>query len=392
MKKILSGLLIASSLSACLFDNKDDVKSSSSQSSSSVSSSDLSSSSTSSSSIIANQITVSDNCGAMIFAQGNNYKDKIGKLYASSIASSACKWEVSSYPDSKIFASGDYAYLLEGLGSDKLTQYEAKTGTLKFQIQFSTASNPNTIGFVDQNTALIGLYDAANLYKIDLKQGKIIDSLDLTALTPTGVKSPTPGDILIKDGNAYLALQRMDAKWKSANAVVIKINPTTLKIEDSIQLKTTNPFQLTIKGSKILAVSKGNTDYDANMKETSRKDGGIEELDFSTHTSTIIANETELGGKPISVEIRDDGKAYISLYKTFGNNPVGLWDFTAKSFTALNGSTNAWGGMVFNPATQEVFLAEDNGTTTSILSFKDMTAGTSYFQDMVQPYSLTIRP
>lgn len=366
MTKLKLGLsaLMLSSLSACFFDSE---------------------------SSISKAGTASDNCGTMIFSQGNNYKEKTGRLYASSV-NGACTWEISTYNDSRITVFGDYAYLLEGYGSHKLTRIEAKTGKVLYQLPLASGSNPHSIGFLNDTMGLVPSFGGPNLYKIHLTRGVILDSLDMSALAATGTKSPAPEDILIKDGMAYVVLQRQDSKWKSANQIIAKVNPTTMKITDSVALKTTNTFQLIAQGNKIVAISKGNTDYDANWNESSRKDGGIEVVDFTAKTSEIVLDETAIGGKPVHAALRSDGKFYVGVYKKFGSIPMALVDLSAKSVTASDKVVNAWGGFALDSKTGILYASDDNGKNTGVYAYDNWTLNKTYFDGMIAPYSTTIRP
>lgn len=364
LKLGISALILASGLSACFFDSEETVN---------------------------NAVVSKDGCGSMLFAVGNNYKEKTGRLYASSLDSS-CKWDISIYNDSRVESYGDYAYLLEGFGSDKITQVEAKTGKVMYQLPLATGSNPHSIGFVNDSTALVPSFGGPNLYKINTKSGKVVDSLDLSALAASGTKSPAGEDILIKNGKAYVILQRMDAKWKSANQVLIQVDPSSMKITDSVHLKTNNTFQLMEKGDQILAISKGNTDYDANWNETSRKDGGLELINFSAKTSEILIDESSLGGKPVHGAFASDGKLYVGVYKKFGSIPMALVDLSSKKVDTTDLIKNAWGSFVYDSKSSQLLVSDDDGAKTGIYAVKNWSKTGTYFADMIAPYSLSLRP
>lgn len=243
--------------------------------------------------------------------------DKEGKISEKSL---------EFYQNSKVIANKGMLYVLEGIGTDNISQVdpeklESETKkAVNWQVSLDEGSNPADMAF-DGSEAWVALQAADSLIKISTTDGKIVKSIKLKGFASKGESAPYVADIELDDGNLYVLMQRysMDAAtWTTTypKGLLAIYDASSGKLQDTIQLETQNPMNLLLADGELYVATHG--EYTANGTDADDK-RGIEKVDLDKKKSELyIAGEDMNGG--ISFATVEDGDVYAVIDQ--GYDPV----------------------------------------------------------------------
>ena len=243
--------------------------------------------------------------------------DKEGKISEKSL---------EFYQNSKVIANKGMLYVLEGIGTDNISQVdpeklESETKkAVNWQVSLDEGSNPADMAF-DGSEAWVALQAADSLIKISTTDGKIVKSIKLKGFASKGESAPYVADIELDDGNLYVLMQRysMDAAtWATTypKGLLAIYDASSGKLQDTIQLETQNPMNLLLADGELYVATHG--EYTANGTDADDK-RGIEKVDLDKKKSELyIAGEDINGG--ISFATVEDGDVYAVIDQ--GYDPV----------------------------------------------------------------------
>ncbi|WP_407457312.1 hypothetical protein [Fibrobacter sp.] len=243
--------------------------------------------------------------------------DKEGKISEKSL---------EFYQNSKVIANKGMLYVLEGIGTDNISQVdpeklESETKkAVNWQVSLDEGSNPADMAF-DGSEAWVALQAADSLIKISTTDGKIVKSIKLKGFASKGESAPYVADIELDDGNLYVLMQRysMDAAtWATTypKGLLAIYDASSGKLQDTIQLETQNPMNLLLADGELYVATHG--EYTANGTDADDK-RGIEKVDLDKKKSELyIAGEDMNGG--ISFATVEDGDVYAVIDQ--GYDPV----------------------------------------------------------------------
>lgn len=234
-------------------------------------------------------------------------------------------------PDDLIFASETKAYLLQRSSNELAV------------INPSAASADN--GF--------------KLATIDL--GSLDDSDDIPEMV-SGV---------IVDGKLYVILQNLTGHRPVNVSKIAVIDTETDLLLKSISLKTRNPLSIAhADGLGLIVASAGYSQCSFSCTEQERADNvktsGVEVVNLSDDSTEVFLEGTSAYGIN-HLAIVDKDKAYISLYKGWGNEEVRAFDLNTKTLdlnTLDNLSGFGIGGLAVNDG--KLWVSINNAGTPSI--------------------------
>jgi hypothetical protein len=382
--KIWSSLLLATPLlfTACLTDDSSDSKPSSS---SGASSSAMSSS---------GQVLAPCLRGNVAATVLGDYKSAQLRVVGLGAENSACDVSLSVYKDASVFLHEGFAYVLQKFGANSWLKVSLETGKVVWEKPLKSGANPHDLEFMDSKTAAISYYDEAEVVLVSLENGDVLQTKDLSSFKGSAtVKSPSADDLYLYQGSLYLALQRMDENWTAKNSMVLKLDPKTLEVQDQIVLRSPNPFQIIADAQgSLYAISKGNTVYDESYNESSLQDGGVDLLDFAKDTSEILLTEKDLGGKPTAAAEAKDGKFWLAVYKSFGDETVWNVDLSARKVgSQLAGIADAQGGLASVPAEDLLIIGDRSFGAPGLFVFQSGKQSQRLFDKEMPPLSVTVR-
>ena len=145
--------------------------------------------------------------------------------------------------------------------------------------------------------------------------------IDLSKLDPDG--NPDASSIRIIGGQAFVALERLTNDVSTLPSQIAVLDTTSLGLVKQIQLQGRNPLGLMVESAgKLWLAEPGNFD------SVTEPDAGIEVVDTSSLTSTLLIAEPTLGASAIEVAVNGTCGAAILADATPNVNHTSLVSFS----------------------------------------------------------------
>ena len=149
--------------------------------------------------------------------------------------------------------------------------------------------------------------------------------IDLSKLDPDGI--PDASSIRIIDRQAFVALERLTNDVSTLPSQIAVLDTTSLGLVKQIQLQGRNPLGLMVESpgkspAKLWLAEPGNFD------SVTEPDAGIEVVDTTSLTSTLLIPETTLGASAIEVAVNGTCGAAILADATPNVNHTSLVSFS----------------------------------------------------------------
>ena len=400
----LSAFLVAVALlSGCVFDSE--TKSSSNSSSTLSSNGSSSSVASSSSDIVA---TSSSSSGLRSSSEGwtemaIDYTQAFvfTSDYATGALRSVSKDSIgnpkSFNQDSKLVAAGDAIFVLERYGADNLVKLGRHgsimsefNDTVLYQQHLGDGVNPEDLVVIDATTGWLTLTGANYVLGFNPQTGEPKDSVDLGAYVPAGTTSPSASAIAFKGETLYIALQRLDSSWApSRHGLLVLANVRTGAIIDTIQLSGSNPSDMVLNGDKLYVANTGSL---MNISLDSSK--SIDVVDLTTKQVQVLTTSTQLNGGPAYLALDTaNNRLYVSIYKSFGGQPVGAVKLSTGEVTqaSIAGIDNSFGGIAFDAYKHLLYVGDRSTTHPGVKIWNDTTLVTvPGSADVLPPYSIAV--
>jgi hypothetical protein len=223
------------------------------------------------------------------------------------------------------------------------------------------------------------LDEGADLLVLDLDLGKAVARIDLSPYATGGAGiNPNPDRARVLGGKIYLTLNNFSADFSQAGpGRVVVVDPTTDTVSSVIDLPAFKDCGaiVPVPGQEgALAVACFGAPADgANQINAS----GVALIDTSVSPATVQPLMAAAFGRPVSfadLAVVSPTLAFVVVPGDFsGSPPDGLWQF---DFTRgvpqklLDASTDyVLGGLVFDPATQRVFLGDADAQSPELRVF-----------------------
>ena len=276
---------------------------------------------------------------------GGDYMVPEGELRTIDSKGNVSKKSLSFYQDTRVVANGDYVYVLEGLSADNITKVrtdlisEGAKKAVVWQASFANA-NPIDMAFDGEN-AWIALQNADSLVKISTKdsdKGKVVKSIKIGEFASEGQTAPYVADIEFADGKLYVLMQRYyvdsDYNYIYPKGLLAVYDGSTGDLQDTLQLLTNNPQQMSVYNGALYIASLGA--YDGGADDSR----GLEKIDLETQESKLVLSGEKLGAGLYGF-VAENGIAYATLYKAWGSTPVVKIDLKKNTFESVKGVADA---------------------------------------------------
>jgi hypothetical protein len=244
------------------------------------------------------------------------------------------------------------------------------------------ADNPYEAAVIGSKGYIV-LHDADYLQVFNVSTCTLDEKIDLPISGANASTIKASGDTLL------LTLQRLENFSATKPGLLVRIKASTKTLIDTIQLKLYNPSASVLSNGKLYVSLQGAydpIDYSIDITKT-----GIEVVDLTTGTTTILTTGTELGGGANDITLDETNQILyatsVSADWTTSIKPINL---ASKAIgNALPDILNVSGGLVFDKAGKKLFVGDKSG-----LKVYDPVANTTTAignQDpLLPPYSLAI--
>lgn len=189
--------------------------------------------------------------------------------------------------DASIYSYNGAIYILEQYGVDNIVKLNATGTGVEYQKHLIDNVNPHDIGFISTTKAYVVCNKYNKILVVNISDGSISDSIDISSwafVTDSTTNTPNAESIIIKDGFAYVSLQRRNGYKNGGATVILKINISTDEIVKSDTCTYPNGGKMVLVGDDIYIPNKGSFQ--------SATDGGIEKYNITAGTISVVAAET----------------------------------------------------------------------------------------------------
>jgi hypothetical protein len=273
--------------------------------------------------------------------------------------------------DSRVLDIDGSVFVLERFGADNILKYDPIGGQVIYQKHLGDRWNPSDLILWKDQTGFVTLEDHPVLLKYDLEKGSILDSLDISSFSHSGdsgiASSPNAKGMAIKGDLLYIALQRRNKAWQLSGgySMVLIVKMSTFSIVDSIVAPGKNADELWIAGNNLFLSCPNGID--------SLNDGALYKWDLTSKAMTTVITEDKLGGHINSLACDSKAQCAASIYRSWGDVQVRRFNLSTGIADPdfIPGITNAFGGLVIDPATGILYVGERNAKGAGILMFSE---------------------
>ncbi|MBN2724413.1 MAG: hypothetical protein JXR95_10115 [Deltaproteobacteria bacterium] len=199
---------------------------------------------------------------------------------------------------------GDVLYIINRLGADNITAYDAQTLELIYQVSTGQQSNPQDFVLIDSCKAYISLLGKSYISIIDPVTGEI--STEVINMDDFADEDGLPEISFMEkyDDVVFVAVQNLIDYVPSRNGRIVKLNPETDEVSGIIELSGENPFTPIVKvgDTSLLAVGCAG--------DFSGDDSTLEVFDRSGEIVQIIGDSESIGGVITDLVFIDDYCSY----------------------------------------------------------------------------------
>ena len=346
----------------------------------------------SSSSIAAPSVGDTELAGVVF--DGGNYQVPEGELRWIDVNGKISEKSLSFYQDSRVAINNNMVFVMEGLGTDNVSMVKpelieegAKTAVV-WQVKFEN-SNPVDMAF-DDGEAWVALQNADSLVKISTADGKVVKSIKTGEFATGKEVSPYVTDVEFDDGTLYVLMQRYSTDenfvFTYPKGLVAIYDGSTGTLQDTIQLVTNNPTKFTLYKGNLYVATMG--EYNENYATDADNKRGIEKVDLKAKKSELIISGEKLGGG-IYGFTADDGVAFATIYKAWGNTPVVKIDLEKKTVEEVKGVADGQASLAYKD--EVLYVGDHTMGKEKVYVYKDgKLTGLEQPKGAQAPYSIAL--
>lgn len=173
--------------------------------------------------------------------------------------------------------------------------------------------------------------------------------------TPNAADLEVSGDTLFAVFQRYVPVEN-GAEFKDPGLLAMyKLSDGTLL--DTVQLLTKNPMAVKVVKGSVYVGTQG--EYNASSGIDADENRGIEKVDLKKKKSELWVSGTKLGGGVNSMEVNaKEGKAYVAVYKAYGDVPVVEVDLASKSVKSVGDVTDGSGGLFYDTDAELLYIGD----------------------------------
>lgn len=276
-------------------------------------------------------------------------------------------------------------------GAATLTYLDPVTCTPRRQVKVGTgfAANPHDVVTVAGGPTYVTRYESSptaataenpfaggsDLLVIDAQLGTPVARIDLTTTTTSNAFFPRPDRVIALGGKLYVSLNHLSQDFASAGpGRIAVVDPTTNQVTSVISLPTLkNCGEMVVVGPETLMIACGGAFSDGLQ---SVDFAGVARVDARTGTSLIVAARL-FGNRSVaqtSLAARDADRFFAVTNGDFGGPATDqLWTASVLSQTASSAATAGesfvFGGLLFDPETSRLYVADGSASTPQVRVF-----------------------
>lgn len=272
---------------------------------------------------------------------------------------------LSIHSDNLVRCNGSDVYILERMGKDNLIRLDSSSlyaGSVVYQQNLGSGVNLQDIAFADSAKGYVTQYQAAGVLVVELSDGSVTDTIDLSAYNTTYADHPDSTEdwpfmssAVVYGNNLYVACQRLRSvatEWGTSynpadTSLIVVISTATDAVVETIALEKKNPYGMDVVGGKLYVSSTGSW--------TDPADGGVECIDLATNTNQgVVVQENGFGGNISTIVMVSKNKGYVAV----GKNSADFSEFWTELVefdpaggavgSAVAGVDDAFGGAVYS--------------------------------------------
>ena len=174
--------------------------------------------------------------------------------------------------------------------------------------------------------------------------------------TPNAADLEVSGDTLFAIFQRYVPVAS-GAEFKDPGLLAIyKLSDGTLL--DTVQLLTKNPMSVKVVKGNVYVGTQG--EYNTSTWGCDADDNrGIEKIDLKKKTSELWVSGAALGGGVNAMEVNAaDGKAYVAVYKAYGDVPVVEVDLASKAVKSVGDVMDGSGGLFYDADAKLLYIGD----------------------------------
>lgn len=219
-------------------------------------------------------------------------------------------------------------------------------------------------------------------------------------------ETPNAADLEVSGDTLFAVFQRYVPVTGGADfqdpglLAMYKLSDGTLL--DTIPLLTKNPMAVKVVKGNVYVGTQG--EYNPVTWGIDADDNrGIEKIDLKNKKSELWVSGAELGGGVNLMEVNaKEGKAYVAVYRAYGDVFVVEVDLASKSVKSVGKEVDATGGLFFDADKNLLYIGDRGVVNWTTLDASDMGVraydGTTFtsltseepYEFLYQPYSITV--
>ncbi len=158
---------------------------------------------------------------------------------------------------------------------------------------------------------------------LDLKDGMLLDRIDLTPFARNPDHLPRADQALLHDGLLYVTMQDANRNFTLfMNGRVLVIDPVARRVIDIIELEGQNPFEALTFSRETSLIYVGLAGIFVPQSLT----GGIETIDPATRRANLLVDDDALGGNVGAVTLASASRGYCVVTDASFRNYVKAFD------------------------------------------------------------------
>ena len=205
--------------------------------------------------------------------------------------------------------------------------------------------------------------------------------------------SPNAADLEVSGDTLFAVFQRYTPAEDGFTAIfndpgllaLYKLSDGTLL--DTVQLLTKNPMAVKVVKGDVYVASQG--EYNDSWGTDADENRGIEKIDLKNKKSELWVSGKALGGGVSTMDVdKASGKAYVAVYKIYGDVPVVEVDLGDKDVKEIVGVADASGSLFFDSDNELLYIGDRGMTEPALRVFDGSTLKTLSDEDDLPTYSI----
>jgi sugar lactone lactonase YvrE len=289
--------------------------------------------------------------------------------------------KLSFNQDSKLVGIDGNLFVLERLAADNLALVDVSENKVKWQIDLDDASNPSDVVKANKDEVWVALEGAAKFVKIAVKDGKVTKTVETKKFNQGKATTPNLVDLEVSGDTLFALFQRSENYAYPAPGLLAMYKLDNGDLLDTIKLAKKNPTAMGFAQGKLYVASQG--EYNENYGTDADEARGIEEIDLSKKTSSLVVSGKKIGGGVYAFAVdSEENVAYAAAYKGYGDVPLMKIDLSKKEAKAVSDVSDVEGSLFFDDVDGVLYIGDrgakgglykyDSGKVTKVESPKEM--------------------